>query len=238
VGSTGRWHPIDALNTARMGPSAALVKSPTTAGRWHIYALLGKDGGVEESGAVLASYEYLTVTVGADGRQSVDAAGWTTGAEVSSEARWQAGAWVVDASVIAGLNDDSYIYLGGGMDAGVVTGTVEVSQVNGDGSLAAFDPAPDDLNTDRAGFISLALGTSDSTKLLLWGGLQAKPMENASGGVLLSATEIDNWNNEGLAMQEARYLAGGSVQSAFIFLLGGQTDNAGSVTASTETVVW
>jgi hypothetical protein len=33
-------------------------------------------------------------------------------------------------------------------------------------------------------------------------------------------------------------LFGSSVQSAFIFLVGGQTDNGGSVTDTTETVIW
>ncbi len=243
LGSTGRWHAIDSLNTARMGPAGALARSPTAAGTWHIYALLGKSGGSEDSGTALDSYEYLTVTVGADGRQSIDAAGWTVGGNVAIEPRWLPGAWVVNASVIPSLADDSYVYVGGGRTTPVNinndrTGTVEVAQVNDDGSLAAFDGAPDDLSSDRAGFGWLALGTSDTAKLLLFGGLQANPRNNAIGGTLLSATEIDNWNNEGLSMQQPRYLPGHSVQSAFIFLVGGQTDSDGSVTDTTETVIW
>lgn len=243
VGSTGRWHAIDSLNTARMGPAAALARSPTTEGSWHIYALLGKDGGSEDSGTALDGYEYLTVTVALDGRQTVDAAGWTAGGGALSEARWLAGAWVVNSSVIPSLADDSYIYVGGGRTTPVNinndrTGTVEVAQVNDDGSLAAFDATPDDLSSDRAGFASLALGTSDTAKLLLFGGLQANPRNNAIGGTLLTATSIDNWNNEGLTMEQARYLPGYSVQSAFIFLIGGQADTDGPGTDTTETVIW
>jgi hypothetical protein len=39
-------------------------------------------------------------------------------------------------------------------------------------------------------------------------------------------------------MTSPRYLHGTSIQSAFIFLLGGETANNGSVTSSTELVVW
>jgi hypothetical protein len=94
------------------------------------------------------------------------------------------------------------------------------------------------MASTRAGFSSVTVGTSEATKLLLWGGLQSYPKDNANGGALSAATVIDNWNNEGLTMQVSRYLAGYSVQSAFIFLVGGQVDSSGNVTDSTELVIW
>jgi hypothetical protein len=39
-------------------------------------------------------------------------------------------------------------------------------------------------------------------------------------------------------MTHARYLMGSSVQSAFIFLLGGQTDEPSAASRTTEFVIW
>jgi hypothetical protein len=46
------------------------------------------------------------------------------------------------------------------------------------------------------------------------------------------------WNSEGLNMTRARYLLGSAVQSAFIFLLGGQTNEPSAASRTTETVIW
>jgi len=245
VGSTGRWHSVASLNTARMGPTAALAHNPASSSKWHIYALLGKSGGSETDGTALTSYEYLTVTVEDNQRHSIDPTGWVEDdTDTASEARWLPGAWVVDASVMPDVGNDSWVYIGGGRTTPVNanndrTGVVEVAQVNSDGSLAPFGGSPaNDMASARGGFSSVTVGTSEATKLLLWGGLQSNPRDNAIGGALSAADVIDNWNNEGLTMQESRYLAGCSVQSAFIFLVGGQVDSGGNVTDSTELVIW
>ena len=48
----------------------------------------------------------------------------------------------------------------------------------------------------------------------------------------------NSWNSEGLTMTQSRYLMGSSVQSAFIFLLGGQTGEPSNASKTTELVIW
>ena len=72
------------------------------------------------------------------------------------------------------------------------------------------------------------------------------PDSNAARADATAAELIDpvpelrqnSWNNEGLSLTTPRYRLASAVQSAFIFLIGGQTDDADSVTQSTELVVW
>jgi hypothetical protein len=47
-----------------------------------------------------------------------------------------------------------------------------------------------------------------------------------------------SWNDEGLALVHGRYLMGSAVQSAFIFLLGGKTDEPSNASKTTELVIW
>ena len=62
----------------------------------------------------------------------------------------------------------------------------------------------------------------------------------ATTGVVAPAPTLANnsWNSEGLTMTQSRYLMGSSVQSAFIFLLGGQTNEPSSASKTTELVIW
>jgi hypothetical protein len=77
-------------------------------------------------------------------------------------------------------------------------------------------------------------------RLFCFGGRAPQPRGNATAALIEEPPDLANnaWNNEGLSMIDARYLPGSSIQSAFIFLLGGETDNDGTVTDSTEWVVW
>jgi len=96
-----------------------------------------------------------------------------------------------------------------------------------------------DFSSTRVGY-----GTAGAAnQLFVFGG-------DAAGGVLgntISATfkastpdapdmENNSWNNGGISMTSPRYLMGSPIQSAFIFLIAG--DTGAGVTTSTETVVW
>jgi hypothetical protein len=113
LGSTGRWAALPDLGSAREGLAVTAAADPATPGVFHVYALLGRSNNT----TVLSSYEYLTVTVAANGRHSVGAS-WTAGLLPSGQARWQLGAWTVDRTVSPDYTGaTTYVFLGGGMSA-------------------------------------------------------------------------------------------------------------------------
>ena len=133
---------------------------------------------------------------------------------------------------------DTFVYLGGGrLGNNQTDGIVEAAKVQPGGALSAFDNGPGDFSNVRVGY-----GTAAAAgRLFCFGGAAPGPKDNATSAAVVNpppALAQNSWNNEGLQMTTARYLMGSSIQSAFIFLLGGETSNAGAVTASTETVVW
>lgn len=229
AGSTSAWQAIPNLNAARKAAAGAAAKDPsdTTGATWHIYALLGEG---------LASYEYLTVNVLPNARQTVGGA-WTNGSSNSAVARSELGAWVAD-SVTSPLvtAPDVFIYIGSGR-TGQFTGdrTVEAAKVAAGGDLGAWDNTPSDFNGVRYGYgVAAANG-----ELFAFGG--NGPDSNAIAAKEASpmpALAPNSWNNEGLQMTSARYLPGSSIQSAFIFLIGGQATPGGAALNSTETVAW
>lgn len=234
VGSTSEWQALPELGSARVGASAAIAADPATENLFHLYALLG-DG--------LASYEHLEVNVLPNGRQTVGA-GWALGAEASAVARSEFGTWVVTNTVSSEVPAGrTYLYLGGGLAAGGADGRVEAALVEAGGELAAFSDDPTagdivrDFSSDRTGY-----GTACAAgRLFLFGGNAAQVRADATAAEIISAApELANnsWNNEGLTMTSARYRMGSSIQSAFIFLVGGETGGSGAATNSTELVIW
>lgn len=237
LGSTSTWQALPALNVARAGLAGAVALDPGNPAQAHLYALLGKSSAADNGGTVLSSYEHLAITLLANGRQTV-AGAWTTGASAATSARWHAGAWTVDhdsASLVASGN--TWIYLGGGELAnGNGIGTVEAALVNAGGELSAFNDAPGDFSSDRSGY-----GTAAAAgRLFAFGGRAPNPRSNATAAELVTPVpglSSNAWNNEGLNMSVERYLPGTAVQSAFIFLLGGET-TASAATNSSDLVVW
>ncbi len=239
LGSTSRWQALPDLNTAREGARGVAAVDPADPSTWYVYSLLGRNG---TSG--LTTYEYLPVTVLDNGRQLIGDA-WTTGAEQSAVGRWQHGAWAidsVDSQFVSGST--TYVYLGGGLlgDESARSGVVEAGVVQAGGELGAFadiagpSDTVEDFTSTRVGYGSA--GAAD--RLFVFGGSgNGAPLSNAiAAGFVDPSPQLANnsWNNEGLTMTSPRYLMGSSIQSAFIFLLAGDTGSG--VTTSTETVVW
>jgi hypothetical protein len=237
-GSTSRWQALPNLNTAREGARGVAAADPVDPSTWYVYSLLGRNGTTG-----LTTYEYLPVTLLDNGRQTV-ASTWTTGAEESAVGRWQFGAWAidgVDSSFVTAPT--TYVYLGGGLrgDGSTRDDRVEAGVVNAGGELGAFEDDPTaqddvkDFNSTRAGY-----GTAGAAdRLFVFGGSDTSVRSNAfAAGFINPAPDLANnsWNNEGLSMISPRYLLGSSIQSAFIFLIAGDTGTG--VTTSTETVVW
>src|SRR5262249_38688773 len=76
LGSTGKWGSLPAASqmaAARKGAAGAIVPDPSTPSTLYFYAMLGLDA----TGAALTSYEYLPITVQANGHQTVGT--WKTG---------------------------------------------------------------------------------------------------------------------------------------------------------------
>jgi hypothetical protein len=233
TGSTGKWRRIADLNTARQSIGSAWGRDPSDANKVYVYAALGRG-----ASGLLNTYEYLDVTIDpATGRQTPGT--WTAGASTASAAREEIGAWTVDATVAtAAAGTKTYIYLGGGKaPVKADAGQVDVGTVQAGGDLGTLSDAGGDFSSSASGYGVCAANES----LYLFGGFNSSPAPGARAakiiGVNAPTLANNSWNNEGLSMQEARYLLGSSVQSAFIFLIGGQTDTA-AATKSTELVIW
>ena len=241
LGATGMWTPLPSLGTAREAPGVAWARDPAAPGTFYVYALLGRSSPTTAN----ASYEYLPVTIAANGHQTVGAA-WTPGTLVSAQARWQLGAWTVDSTVSSAYTaPTSYVFLGGGLTAGgMQANKVEAGLVAAGGQLAnpsvmnptLLDDTPTDFSSSAAGYGVCAA----NDQLFSFGGLAAMPSavaKSATLGTTPPALAAGAWNNEGLTMTHPRYLLGSTVQSAFIFLLGGQTD-VDAASKTTELVIW
>ncbi|HEX8113201.1 MAG TPA: hypothetical protein VF516_35970, partial [Kofleriaceae bacterium] len=113
---------------------------------------------------------------------------------------------------------------------------VEAGQVTAGGQLASFDDSPKDMAANQAGYGVCAA----NQQLFSFGGLNASPSSGALSASLVNpppALAGSSWNNEGLTMTHGRYLPGSAVQSSFIFLLGGQTDEPSAASKTTELVI-
>jgi hypothetical protein len=239
LGSTSSWQALPNLTTAREGARGVAAADPTDPSTWYVYSLLGRSGTTG-----LTTYEYLPVTLLDNGRQTIGNA-WTTGTEQAAVGRWQHGAWAidsVDSQFVSGST--TYVYMGGGLlgDETDRSGVVEAGIVLAGGELGAFadiagpTDTVEDFTSTRAGY-----GTAGAAdRLFVFGGKgNADPFSNAiAAGFVNPSPDLANnaWNNEGLNMTSPRYLMGSSIQSAFIFLLAG--DTGAGATTSTETVVW
>ncbi len=226
IGSVGRWAQLPALNVARKAPAGAAAADPVTSGRFYVYALLGANA----AGTALTSYELLPVTVQANGHQVVGTA-WAPGASGVANGRSELGAWVVD-SVTSGLvpPPDTYVYLGGGAQST----DVDAGRVAAGGDLGSFT-AQRKFGGTQAGYgVCAANG-----QLFTFGGAGAAPSSGATSASIatpLPGLAPGAWNSQGITLASPRYLAGSAVQSAFIFLAGGQTATGASST--TELVIW
>lgn len=242
-GSTSAWQALSDLGVARNALASAVARDPDSATGYFVYALLGMDAGATDllAGTAHTSFEYLNVEVLPNGRQDVNG-GWTTGTDTASlTGRFLHGAWVVDQTVFTPLaSGESWIYVGGGRDGPGntdVQGSIENLQVQADGDLVfnANNPVQA-ADPSRTGFATMAA----FGRLFVLAGADPNPKADASSGQIESVDVVStSFNNEGLQLVEARYVPGRSIQSAFLFLIGGQTTiPGGAVTASTEYIVW
>jgi hypothetical protein len=243
LGSTGQWLALPALATAREGAAAAFAADPITPGTFYVYALLGRSAATVGN----AGYEYLPITVASNGRHAA-AAAWVGGTLTSVAPRWQIGAWTVDQTIATSTayTGKSFVYIGGGLTAAGASETkVEAGLVSAGGQLATttttapthLDDKPKDFGAPQAGYGVCAA----NNQLFTFGGENGLPMSGAKSAAFMDPPPSltgSSWNDEGLTMTHGRYLLGSAVQSSFIFLLGGQTDEPSPASKSTELVIW
>jgi hypothetical protein len=239
-GSTSAWQVLPPLNTPRNQLRGVAAVDPDTAGTYYLYALLGKNSGsaADNMGSALTSYEYLAVSAQANGRQTVGT--WTQPGSGFGIGRFNHGVWLADANMSSNIAEGTqYIYVGGGrngpMNGGLVGGT-EVAAIGGDGSLSGFASAHA-MSTDRAGFGTAAA----ANRLFVFAGWPSGTIRDSAESLSIAAaapTLENSVNSEGgLNVGQARFMPGSALQSAFIFVVGGQTDTAGSVTSSSALIV-
>jgi hypothetical protein len=233
TGSMGKWASLATMTTARKGPAGAVAFDPGNANRFYVYAGLGLDA----ANAALGSYEFLRVDIAANGHQTA-AGAWTLGsggAAAIPTPRWQAGAFSADSTVSTTIAvPDTYVFFGGGITAlGAAANAVHVGKVAAGGDLGAI-AASKPFSSNVAGYGVLAA----NNQLFTFGGANAAPSNGAKSSSFLGAAPgLANWNSEGLSLLQPRYLMGSAVQSAFLFLVGGDTA-AGVGSNTTELVVW
>jgi len=233
VGTTGEWLQLPAMATKREALGVAAAFDPATPTTFYVYGLMGKPTATTATG----TYEYLTVTVAPNGRQT--AGTWKAGTATNAAPRSEFGAWVATrftSSLITG--SATWIYLGGGKNAGgTLDGAVDAGKVAAGGDLGTFDTGPKDFSSTSSGYGIC----SANEQLFVFGGAGGAPSSGAKSAKITTPVPTlisSSWNSEGLTMTHGRYLMGSSVQSAFIFLLGGQTDEPSTASKTTELVIW
>jgi hypothetical protein len=232
LGSMGQWKVLPAMATARKGAAGASGFDPGSASTFYVYAMLG----LGAANNPLTGYEYLPVTIQPNGHQTVGT--WTAGSAGVAQGRWQLGAWVADSTVSSTIPaGTTYVYFGGGVDQNnAAANQVDAGKIAAGGDLGALNATPKDFSSNSAGYgVCAANG-----QLFAFGGAGATPSSGAKSASLVApapALANNSWNAEGLNLVDARYLMGSSVQSAFIFLVGGQTA-ASAASKTTEFVIW
>jgi hypothetical protein len=209
LGATGVWMSLPNLDTAREAPGVTAGRDPADPTTWHVYAV----GGLDATGAV-DSYERLAATIQPDQSHTL-AASWAVGASMLSAARSELTAYAVSHSeapqVAVGT---TYIYAAGGREST----NVDVATVAAGGELTwAADRS---MGAMRAGYA----GVAGAGFLFVFGGAQGVPTDTTQSGEInpTAPPALINWNASE-RMTVPRYFAGGAIESAFIYVVGGQS---------------
>jgi len=224
LGATGVWVDMPALGTAREAAGIAAAHDPVDPALWHIYAAGGRSGMGR-----LDTIERGSVTLEADGTHTVSDFA-DVGGRMSSARAELALYSVSHSQAIRVPEGTTYLYAGGGESAGTMGTNVDVAQVQAGGDLGAWSPV-DPISPGRWGYAALA----GADFLFAFGGQMGRPTDGGVSAEIDPPPDLVNWNNEGVRLTVGRYLCGAVVESAFIYIVGGETDSG--VTASTERTV-
>lgn len=241
IGTLSRWQTLAAtLGTPREGAGVAAAIDPVDLTRAYLYVL----GGRASAGTALSTYEYLPLTLNADGSQSPAVAFVSGGTNTLATQRWQVAAAVATSAtsgrIAAGT---SYVYaLSGLRPTGVLSQSADAAVVLAGGALGTFVALP---NLGRAGYAAVAA----ADQVFALGGNQALPDSSIDNGEICGTGNttgfcstnptppyISNWNT-GQQLNVPRYLLGGVLQGAYIYVTGG-VGTGGAALNSTEYRIW
>lgn len=241
-GSLGTWHALDGarctagdclLGTAREAHAVTAVQDPAVANKWFLYAFGGRTTG----GTYLNSYEVATVTVAANGQQTMS--DFVAGTDTLASPIAETGVWVMRRENSQQItNADVWVYVGGGRTgANSYSQTLEAGKLESTGMLGTFAASDSLKGSSLAGFGTGAsngqlytfggiIGAADGTSASLCsGGGSCAPLPDLQSGAFNALGSATTNRTYGASTQE----------SAFFFLLGGHNGST-TLTTSQQTV--
>lgn len=235
IGSTGTWATITPrLSTPRQGAGVTWAPDPTNpTTSAYIYVF----GGLDATGAVLASSELLPITIAGDGSQTFGS--FTATTAPLSAARWRLGGWTVTPRDSAAVGTNTYVWAGGGspsttMPAATLVANIDGAQVLPGGQLSAFSAAGL-MNAAAAGYAAFTGGDF----LYAIGGQGDIANVQTMSAALSPGPPPALGNIQAFTpgLTTARIDVGATVQSGYFYVLGGTT-TGGGVLRSTEYVLY
>lgn len=253
VGSLGTWNALAfAMNTAREGAGVASAIDPSNPRQAYLYVV----GGRLSNAVASDNYEYLPIALADDGSQPPGTIASSGGAVTAATAFTQPVTVGAAAVTIGGARwqlmtpaatnalsppippGDTYLYAGPGLTAvaggGTVVSTVTAAKVQAGGALGAF-VSVNSSGSPHAGYVGIVVGRG----LYFFGGRGGVADLAVDGGNINSPPPAVQNFSGGQAMNVARYLHGGTLHGAYVYIVGGLSSTA-PVTAipSTEYRVW
>jgi hypothetical protein len=132
----------------------------------------------------------------------------------------------------------TYIFAGAGAGPGNTATNVDVALVGPGGDLLQPGTTTDgwtatsSLSPPRSGYAGIA----GAGILFTFGGPQSAPGDTLHGASIGATPPLlSNWNSESVHLTVERYLSGSALESAFIYVVGGDTPSG--ATASVERTV-
>jgi hypothetical protein len=238
LGSTGAWKTLPMLGTARAGAGVAAAPDPATAGTFYIYALAGNSGS-PATPSLTNTGEFLTVTVGNNGKTQAVGSSWTPTTKALPTARWLGPAVVATNAQNPNITASQvYLYSATGYAGSIGTNTLDkpvyAAQIAAGGQPGTF-ATTGSVGVNRAGFGSALV----NDQVMAFGGFQAGTATTSSDTAnLSSATTLGNFNSlGGGTLKATRALQGTAIESAFIYQLGGSSSTA-AAQDTTEQSIW
>ncbi len=249
LGSLGTWHTVGNMPVAREGAATVSAPDPNDSSKYYLYVFGGKDGDLDNDTTHI-SYDWSVVTASNSSSQNfgtLQSSGAIDGAPELQTGRWEIGAVYVDERRGPVEQDNLWIYVlpgirvNGGIVSDVTAFRVDVA---GDIVLNTADDtigATDDgslslrtnVNTPAPPKISGYSYVAGNNALHVMGGQGSSPSAGGREAAITGSPTLANWN-AGTSLQVGRYLHATAQESAFIFLVGGQTDVPEAASRSSE----
>ena len=229
AGSLGVWHALtDSPLSIPRAAQATVSVAASTAGQFFLYAVGGRTTG----GTVEGSGELSTITVAADGSQTMSAFRPLT-ATLNPPRQEVVGLSIADSDTPLAADNTFLFFLCGRVANGNDDNTVQGAAIDANGDIAAFTVLSDP-NPPRVG----AAGLSANGFLYLFGGQNGLASNSDLSTSLVNASPtLDNFNSlGGGSMLVPRVSLSAAQESAFFFVGGGANTVGVAVSSIDQTV--